>query len=135
MVTMTDFVFADWIEKDDASEIANEMRPSVKQWKVTTSLVQMYEFPDRDYAASSDVLMSMRLTFAAQTMKSLVDIDPSIAGGVPVLTGTRFTVARVIAELADGTTVSKLARNFDLNKDNIVEVLHSIAIKLDRPFR
>lgn len=134
---MNDFVFADWIDKDGANEISNEVRltTTIKDWKVAAGATEDYKVSFGDYDISSDVLMSMRLTFAAQTMKDLVEIDPNIAGGVPVLMGTRFTVARVIAELADGTTVSKLAREFDLNKENVVEVLHSIAIKLDRPFR
>jgi uncharacterized protein (DUF433 family) len=85
-------------------------------------------------STDAGVLLSVRLTYGTLLLKECVDIDPDRMGGIPVLAGTRFPVAQVLGELADGTTVSKLAKNFNLDAELIASFLRGIAIHLDRPF-
>ena len=94
-----------------------------------------YITPFWDKDLTSDVLMSVRLTYAALLLKDCVEIDPDRLGGVPVLVGTRFPVAQVLGELADDTTVSRMAKNFKLDAETIRSFLRGLAIHLDRPYR
>jgi uncharacterized protein (DUF433 family) len=52
-------------------------------------------------------------------------------GGKPVLKGTRFTVAQVFAEVADGRDVRDLARDFDLDYDILTELFRKLAMSFD----
>jgi uncharacterized protein (DUF433 family) len=132
---MNDIAVTEWIERDEGGRIADEMRTLTSYSGTGVIELQKTNMPvPVGRYIPADVLMSMRLTYAAYTLKNLVEISLDKAAGVPVLVGTKFTVARIIAEIADGMSVSKLAREFDLNKDHIAEMLHGIAITLDRPF-
>lgn len=82
----------------------------------------------------TDVLLSIRLTYAAFLLNGAVEIDSERRGGVPVLYGTRFPVAQVLGELADNVTVTGLARDYSLNAETIRSFLRGLAIHLDRPF-
>lgn len=68
----------------------------------------------------------MTLSNKLAEMKSL-EIDPDRRGGVPCLPGTRFTVAQVLAELADGDSVSELVDNLDLDEKSIKDFLNELA--------
>lgn len=81
---------------------------------------------------TADIELSARLTFAALSLRTLIDINPEKAGGSPVLSGTRFKISQVLAEIADGKSVKKLARDFNLDAGKISETLHAISIYLDR---
>jgi uncharacterized protein (DUF433 family) len=134
---MTDFVADEWMEKDEVSRIADLMLPDapLRDWQRNLSETENeYGIGQSLSIVSADIMLSMRLTFAAHMLRDVVEIDPDRAGGAPVLVGTRFKVGRILAELADGMTVSKLAREFDLDKEKIIEFLRGLAIKLDRPF-
>jgi uncharacterized protein (DUF433 family) len=141
---MTDFTGDDeingsdeWIARDEVSKIADLMLPDAPllHWQRQLSKTEKeYTVVRSVKSVSADVLLSMRLTFAAHALKELVEIDSDKARGVPVLAGTRFKIARILAELADGMTVSKMAREFSLDKGKIVELLRNLAIQLDRPF-
>lgn len=123
---------------NEVNEIADQMLPDapLRYWHRSLAKSELnYLTPHHSKVpVSTDVLLSMRLTFAARLLKETVVIDPEIAGGSPVLAGTRFKIARVLAELADGMTVAKLAREFSLDKQKVSEFLRGLAIKLDRPF-
>ena len=67
-------------------------------------------------------------------LHDVVQINPRRAGGVPVLAGTRFTVAQTLAELAESTGVSEVADNYDLNPETIREMLNGLSLILMRPF-
>lgn len=139
---MTDFIADDakedseWFGIEQANKIANEMLPSVplRNWRGLSKMENEFSVPLHETAISADVMLSMRLTFAAHMLKEVVEIDRDKAHGVPVLAGTRFKIARILAELADGITVTKMAREFNLDKRKIVDLLRGLAIQLDRPF-
>lgn len=142
---MTDFRPDDLSLTEEVSELADQMSSYTpfKAWQSLSKLEDEYlpdilaqrELTRRSHNnISADIVVSMRLTYAASMLKETVEINPDKAHGAPVLTGTRFKIARVLAELADGMTVSKMAKEFDLNKSMIVKLLHGLAIQLDRSF-
>lgn len=62
-----------------------------------------------------------------------VEITTTKRGGVPVLKGTRFTLAQLLAEISEGRSVQELAADFDLDIDIIKSYLESLAAYFDRP--
>jgi uncharacterized protein (DUF433 family) len=133
---MNDFTVSKWVRKDEASDLADQMLfdRSEASWHSSNRNKQDKSLTVVVRTKSPDVLMSMRLTFAGAIFNELVEAHPRKAGGRPVLAGTRFKVAQIIGELADGKSVGKLAREFNLDKEKIVQLLRGMAIKLDRPF-
>lgn len=43
-----------------------------------------------------------------------IEIDPDRAGGKPVIKGTRYTVAQLLAEIAEGDSIDDIALDMDL---------------------
>jgi uncharacterized protein (DUF433 family) len=72
--------------------------------------------------------------YGSEQLKSCVDVDPEIRGGVPVLKGSRFTVSETLAELAESSAVEDIAENFDLNKSSIRDLLNGLSLLLNQPF-
>lgn len=63
-----------------------------------------------------------------------IEVDPLRRSGVPVLAGTRFTVAQLLAELAEGNrSLNQIAFDFDLPYSTARLALESLAAALDRP--
>jgi uncharacterized protein (DUF433 family) len=125
-----------WLERDEVSRMVSQMLPDAPllKWQRELSKTEDEYSAIRVSQTSTDVLLGMRMTFAAHLLKELVEIDQNIAGGAPVLAGTRFKIARLLAELADGMSISKMAREFRLDKQQIAELLRGLAIYLDRSF-
>lgn len=69
-----------------------------------------------------------------QALSHCVEIDPQKRGGVPVLRGTRFTIAQVLAELADTDGVDQVAESYELEADLIREVLEGMSLLMQKPF-
>lgn len=92
------------------------------------------ELPEYKRKALADAeWVAERMRYAALTLRNLVEVDPDKRGGVPVLKGTRMTVAQLIAELAEDRSVSQIAAAYRLDKEQIKEVLESLSIYMDRP--
>jgi uncharacterized protein (DUF433 family) len=70
---------------------------------------------------------------AVSRLRDSIEINSAICGAVPVVKGTRFTVAQFFAQLADGDSVADVAENFGLNAQRLNELLHAFATYLDRP--
>jgi uncharacterized protein (DUF433 family) len=68
-------------------------------------------------------------------LRDCIETNPHKCGGVPVIKGTRFTLARFLAELADGRSVSSIASDFELDADLLGQFLRGLSICLDRPAR
>jgi len=83
---------------------------------------------------ASNFSRTIRERYAEILINDVVEVDRNKASGVPVLKGTRFKIAQLIGELADGFSVARIAKQHDLEKDNIVKFLRAIAIKLDQSF-
>jgi uncharacterized protein (DUF433 family) len=68
------------------------------------------------------------------SLDQCVEIDPRRRGGVPVLRGTRVTVAEALAEVADSCGVQEVADNFDLDSESLRCLLNSLSLLLNRPY-
>lgn len=66
-------------------------------------------------------------------LSELIEISPAKLGGAPVLKGTRFSLAQLLAQLGDGDSLEDLVSNFDLDRDQLSGVLHALAKSFDRP--
>jgi uncharacterized protein (DUF433 family) len=82
---------------------------------------------------SNEEWLGHRARHAIIMLRSCTETNPYRCGGVPVIRGTRFTLAQVLAELADGRDVRGIADDFDLEIELLKEFLRGLAICLDRP--
>ena len=53
--------------------------------------------------------------------------------GIPVLKGTRFTIAQLLAEIADGRNIVDISVDFELDLQTIRHFLEGLSLYLDRP--
>lgn len=53
--------------------------------------------------------------------------DPARMGGKPCIRNTRFTVAQLLAELADGYNIKEISTNFNIDKSALEDTLHEIS--------
>lgn len=60
-----------------------------------------------------------------------IEINPNRHSGKPVLKGTRFPVASIFAEMANGRSHQEIAEDFDLNPKQISKLFQEIAQNLD----
>lgn len=59
-----------------------------------------------------------------QTCYPLIERDPEVMNGKPVIKGTRLTVELILGRLADGYTVEQLLENYPrLTREGILAVL------------
>jgi uncharacterized protein (DUF433 family) len=72
--------------------------------------------------------------FGLESLRHCVEVDPHRRGGVPVLRGTRFTVAEALAELAESSGVHQVAENFDLDDEVLRDLLNSLSLLLNQPY-
>ncbi|MGA2700718.1 MAG: DUF433 domain-containing protein [Isosphaeraceae bacterium] len=82
---------------------------------------------------SNEEWLGYRARHAIIMLRTCTETNPKKCGGVPVLRGTRFTLAQVLAELADGRDVRGIADDFDLQIELLKDFLQGLAIYLDRP--
>jgi len=86
-----------------------------------------------DFELVGHVWLAQRLLAAARQLSELVTVDPDVKQGVPVLAGTRFPVARLLAEVADDRTLSDIAEDHDLRSEALAGLFHAMAAYLSRP--
>ena len=60
-------------------------------------------------------------------VKAVIDIDPERASGAPVLPKTRFTIAQLLAQIAQSKGVYEVGYDFDLKEDDIKAVLNELS--------
>jgi len=58
--------------------------------------------------------------------------DPEIMSGVPVLKGTRFPIAQILAELANDYSISEIAEDFNLDENKITGFLNNLAEEFNK---
>lgn len=71
--------------------------------------------------------LAARIGNAVAALTDCVEINPQKRSGVPVLKGTRLTVAQLLAEIADGRKVAEIAEDFDVDKALIQRLLEGLA--------
>ena len=69
----------------------------------------------------------------ARLIRDSVVVDPDRRGGVPVLTGTGFTVSQTLVELADSSGVTEVADEFELDADVIRKMLNGLSLLMEKP--
>lgn len=77
--------------------------------------------------------LAERVEHATRELTDCVECNADKLGGVPVLKGTRVTVAQILAELGEGQSVEAVAEDLDLNVEPIKKLVHGLATYLDRP--
>ncbi len=70
-----------------------------------------------------------------ETIGQATEIDPERRGGLPVLRGTGFTVAQLLAELSETSGVEELAEDFNLDPDLIRGLLNGLSLMFQRPHK
>lgn len=71
---------------------------------------------------------------ALHLLRQSVEINPEKHSGVPVLRGTRFTLAQLFVEMSEGRGLFEIAESFHLNKEQLRELLEGLSMHFDRPF-
>src|SRR5260370_40273539 len=100
-------VFSAAREGSDAQEV-HDVFDTQKGWvAISAKAVQ---------ALTEEEWLSERLNIAVRMLDHCVEIDSCKRGGIPVLRGTRFTVAQLLAEIADGRDVGGLCTSFALGQ-------------------
>jgi uncharacterized protein (DUF433 family) len=61
------------------------------------------------------------------TVPNPIVLDPAIAGGKPVIRGTRVPVTVVVGSLAGGMTFEEVQREYDVTADDIRAALRFVA--------
>lgn len=84
---------------------------------------------------TSSEWINHRLNMALEIILNHVDINSSIRGGIPVVKGTKISISQIISELGDDNKISEIAEDFDLVKDDLMEIINAIATYLDRPYQ
>ena len=70
---------------------------------------------------------------AIRLLNDSIEIDPGVLGGVPVVRGTRVSVARVLAEIADNSSISEVADNLEIDSQLLKNIVEGFSISLDQP--
>ncbi len=60
---------------------------------------------------------------------NIINIQPDVLGGKPVIKGTRVPVALVIEEMAGGTTIEEVMKEYELTRAQALGALRYAAIK------
>src|SRR5260370_38348950 len=84
-------------------------------------------------AFSQEEWLLERARFAARLLRNCVEVHPNKRGGIPVLLGTRYTVAQLFAEMAGGRSIQDIAEGFDLDLESIKAPLPGLSAGLARP--
>lgn len=84
--------------------------------------------------SSNGKALADRMSLAVRLLSNAIEIDPDVLGGVPVVRGTRVSVARVLAEIADNTSLSAIAENLEIDPELLKNIIEGLSIRLDQPF-
>jgi uncharacterized protein (DUF433 family) len=96
--------------------------------------IQFFQPPPAKYRPlSHEEWLSERARYAVLMLRDCTEVNPRKRSGIPVLKGTRFTLAQILAEIAEGRSVTELAEDFDLDLELIKGFLEGLSICFDRP--
>jgi uncharacterized protein (DUF433 family) len=80
-----------------------------------------------------DQWFAERARQAMLVLGQCVEINPQKLGGAPLLRGTRFSIPQLLSEIAGGDAVGDISDNFELDKQQVQQLFHALAVFLDRP--
>jgi len=83
--------------------------------------------------ASYHEQLSRQLWNAVAQAGEQVQFCPRKLGGIPVLRGTRFSLAQLFAELADSDVVVEIANDFELDERQLRKTLYAFSLYYDIP--
>ena len=63
----------------------------------------------------TDQWLADRLEHASRELDDCVELNPEKLGGIPVLKGTRISVAQIMAEIGEGSSAAEVSADFDLD--------------------
>jgi uncharacterized protein (DUF433 family) len=78
--------------------------------------------------------VEVRMWVGQSMLQDAIKINPQIRGGIPVLAGSRVTIAQIIGEIADGRSIDDLAESFDLDPTALQTLFQGLAINFDHSF-
>lgn len=84
--------------------------------------------------SSNGEALADRLSLAVRLLNDSIEINADVLGGVPVVRGTRVSVARVLAELAENSSLSAIADNLEIDLRLLKNIVEGLSIRLDQPF-
>jgi uncharacterized protein (DUF433 family) len=77
--------------------------------------------------------LTERTQHASRELGDCVELSPEKLGGVPVLRGTRVSIAQILAEIGEGQSVEEVAADFDLDVSLVKKLVLGLASCLDQP--
>jgi len=96
----------------------------VRDWAVST-------YPDTDIISVRMRTLRKLLAAAERDIeRSGMTRTPGVYGGEPCVPGTRFPVAQLVAELAEGETVASIAEDMGQDAGRLADALRAVAVEL-----
>ncbi len=80
-----------------------------------------------------EVWMTNRLRLSAQQLREVVTIDPDIRGGVPVLSGTRISIAQIFIEISEGESIVEMSNEYGIGISVLKALFEGMATHFDQP--
>lgn len=77
--------------------------------------------------------LMQRVEFASSELSDCIERNPLKMNGVPVVKGSRISVAQVFAEMAEGMSADELAEDFSLDPALVKRLVSGFSVCLDRP--
>lgn len=74
-----------------------------------------------------------RIRHASRELSDCVKVNPQKLSGVPVLKGSRISVAQILAEIGEGRTAAEVAADLELDASLVQRLVQGLAVCLDGP--
>lgn len=116
----------DWINRSQNWAEMIEQAPESDDWMPSVNLVPVRHLSKSGWLAD-------RLRVGMRLLEDSIEFDPDKCGGIPLLRGTRVSIAQVFGEIADDVSLSELADDLDLDRVALEQVFRAFSIYLERP--
>jgi uncharacterized protein (DUF433 family) len=87
------------------------------------------------YRISREQVLAEAVRSALADMRDCTEAHPAKLSGVLVIRDTRFTVAQLLAELAEGRDIHDISTAFTVRQDLIERFLYGLSTYLNTPVR
>jgi len=74
-----------------------------------------------------------RVEFASSELSDCIERNPQKVNCVPVVKGSRISVAQIFAELAEGMSADEVAEDFSLDPALVKRLVSGLSVCLDQP--